>query len=283
MLEINDFNEPLAISVVIFTRNESRNIEDCIKSIINVSEIIVVDSNSSDDTCKIASDLGARIVHFDWNGKYPKKRQWSLENIAYANTWILFLDADERFTPELSDEIYNFLVKQNTNYSAASIPLDYYFAGRLLRYGHRPRKTVLLRIGSVEFPIVDDLQAKGMGELEGHYQPKVFGGIKRFESKITHADRDPISSWMQRHVKYAEWEAHLILNKKAKSDVEISKGKFASNLHKVPLRPFGFFVYSYIIKGGIFDGRAGFDYAFAKAWYYWLSELIARERTLHDR
>ena len=88
---------------------------------------------------------------------------------------------------------------------------------------------------------------------------------------------------MQRHVKYAEWEAHLILNKKARNDVENSKGKFASYSHKVPLRPLGFFLYSYVIKLGLFDGRAGFNYAFAKAWYYWLSELIAQERSVNER
>lgn len=279
MFEQNEFKVQLAISVIIFTKNESRNIEECIKSVEKVSEIIVVDSNSEDDTCRIASSLGVRVVNFDWNGRYPKKRQWSLDNIAYSNDWILFLDADERFTSELANEIHNFLEKQSSKYAAASIPLNYYFAGRLLRFGHRPRKIVLLRIGSVEFPIIDDLSANGMGELEGHYQPRVIGNVKKFENKITHADRDPISTWMQRHVKYAGWEAHLLLNKKTRNDVQISKGKFASYLHKVPLRPLGFFIYSYVIKFGFLDGRAGFDYAFAKAWYYWLSGLIAREKS----
>jgi hypothetical protein len=88
---------------------------------------------------------------------------------------------------------------------------------------------------------------------------------------------------MIRHVKYAGWEAHLLINSEAKSVVDFSKGRFASKLHKLPLRPLGFFIYSYIFKFGFLDGRVGFDYAFAKCWYYWLSGLIAREKKFYDK
>ena len=266
------------ISVVIFTKNEEANIEACLNSVEGFSEIIVVDSQSQDKTVKIAQDFGSEVVSFNWNGKYPKKRQWSLDSIEFRNSWILFLDADERMTDNLKRELIDFLENDSNHYSAGSISLRYFFAGHELRFGQKPKKTVLLKLGSASYPQIVDLDAKGMGELEGHYQPIIKGKTKRFRSKLVHNDVDPISTWMMRHIRYADWEAHLLLNAKVKSQVDKSKGFGASLFHSMPFRPLGFFVYSYFFKLGFLDGRSGFNYAFAKSWYYWLSSMIAKEK-----
>ena len=275
--------DKLRITAVVFTKDEESNIKECIESLSNFSEIVVVDSMSADSTCGIAAAQGARVIYFSWDGKYPKKRQWSLDNVHYSNDWILFIDADERVTEPFVNELRSFIQISSPNVGGASIPIEYNFAGKRLKFGQKPRKTVLLRLGQAEYPVVKDLAAQGMGELEGHYQPLINGKVLRFKTGILHSDNDFISSWMTRHVKYANWEAHLLLNGDAKNVVDSSKGRFASKLHKLPLRPLGFFIYSYIFKFGFFDGRAGFDYAFAKCWYYWLSGLIAREKVLHEK
>jgi glycosyltransferase involved in cell wall biosynthesis len=273
----------LQISAVVFTKDEEKNIKDCLQSLSRFSEVVVIDSKSSDSTCELAAAQGARVVHFNWDGKYPKKRQWSLENVAYLNEWILFIDADERVTEPFVIELQKFIQFSSGDFGGASIPIEYYFGGKRLKFGHKPRKTVLLRLGRASYPVVKDLAAEGMGELEGHYQPIIDGKVSRFKSGILHNDNDLISSWMTRHVKYAGWEAHLLINSDAKNVVDISKGRIASKLHKLPFRPLGFFIYSYIFKFGFLDGRVGFDYAFAKCWYYWLSSLIAREKMLHGK
>lgn len=273
----------LQISAVVFTKNEEKNIEECIDSLYHFSEVVVIDSGSSDSTCQLASARGARIINFVWNGKYPKKRQWSLENVAYLNEWILFIDADERATEQFVMELQDFIQISPVGVGGASIPIEYHFAGKRLKFGHKPRKTVLLRVRQATYPIVQDLTAEGMGELEGHYQPIIDGKVAKLKSGIIHNDNDLISSWMIRHVKYAGWEAHLLINSEAKKLVDNSKGSIASRLHKFPFRPLGFFIYSYIFKFGFLDGRAGFDYAFAKCWYYWLSGLIAREKKFYDK
>jgi len=271
-------NNELKVSVVIFTKNESANILECIMTLHNFSQIIVIDSQSHDGTKEIAIKLGVEAIDFDWNGKYPKKRQWSLENIDYKNDWILFVDADERITEGFVRELRAFLDKFSEGFAAASVPIDYYFAGKRLKFGQRPRKTVLLRVGKVHYPVINDLDTEGMGELEGHYQPMVSGKVKKFKNAIKHNDIDPISTWMVRHVNYAKWEAHLLNNKGTKLEVDASKSGTSSWFHSLPLRPFAFFIYSYFLKFGFLDGRAGFDYAFAKSWYYWLSGVIAREK-----
>ena len=272
----------IPISVVIFTRNEEANIRDCILSASEFSETLIIDSESSDRTVEIANSLGIQVVSFKWNGEYPKKRQWSLENVTYKNNYILFLDADERISASLREELRYFITKYADYYSAGSISIDYYFAGKQLKYGQRPKKIVLLRLGKAQFPAIDDLGASGMGELEGHYQPIINGKTRKFKHRIIHKDHDLVSSWMNRHVNYANWEAHLLINRQVKRDVDVSKGGLVTFFHKIPFRPLVFFFYSYFFKFGFLDGKPGFDYAFAKSWYYWLSRVIAREKYIKN-
>lgn len=267
----------LDVTIVIFTKNEEHNIKECIESVKEFSEVLVIDSNSSDSTKAIAHSLGIDVIEFNWNRQYPKKRQWTLDNVSIRNEWILFLDADERMSKQLEHELEIFLARDSKAFAGGLIEIDYYFASKRLRFGQRPKKIVLLRLGKVHYPIINDLHNEGMGELEGHYQPIVNGKIRKFKSRIVHDDSDPISTWMTRHVNYAKWEAHLMRNLMQKNKVDSSKGKMASVAHKLPFRPILFFIYSYFFKFGFLDGKAGFDYAFAKSWYYWLSGVIARE------
>lgn len=275
----NFSSQKLDVSAVIFTKNESINIVDCINCLSNFSEIVVVDSCSQDDTVKKAIQMNAKVINFEWNGNYPKKRQWSLLNVKYQNPWILFVDADERLSFSFVNELIKFMNSDTTSYCAGSIPIHYHFLGKKLKFGQKPRKKVLLKIGSANFSEVDDLEAFGMGELEGHYQPTITGRTRRFHNGIDHKDNDPIWSWMQRHVNYARWEAHLLANRQTKKLVDSSKGSFVALFHRLPFRPLTFFIYSYILRLGFLDGKAGFDYAFAKSWYYWLSRAIANEES----
>jgi len=276
-------SQSLPISAVVFTKNEELNIQMCINSLGKFSEIVVLDSMSTDNTKQIASNNGLQVVDFQWNHMYPKKRQWSLQNVSYKNDWILFVDADERISDGLLQELSDFMSHHAHTYVAASLPVEYIFAGKILRHGQRPRKIALLKIGENSFPEIDDLASDGMGELEGHYQPTSEGKVKKFKSGITHDDKDPIASWMIRHINYAKWESYLLENPNVKNDVNYAKGWFGSLFHRLPFRPVVFFVYCYFVRMGFLDGKAGFDYAFAKSWYYWLSGLMVRERKRNDR
>ena len=89
------------ISVLIPTLNERRNLAECLDSVAWADEVVVVDSGSTDGTPEIARQAGARLVEFKWNGRFPKKKNWALENVNWISEWVLILDADERITPEL--------------------------------------------------------------------------------------------------------------------------------------------------------------------------------------
>lgn len=91
------------LSVIVITHNESRHIAACLDSVAFADEIVVVDSGSTDDTCEIARARGARVlVTPDWPGFGPQKNR--ALNLATGD-WVLSIDADERVTPALAEEI----------------------------------------------------------------------------------------------------------------------------------------------------------------------------------
>jgi hypothetical protein len=196
--------------------------------------------------------------------------------VKFRNKWILFVDADERMQSSLVNELHG-LDLNSSEFGGGLIYLDYRFSGKILKFGQHPRKLALLRIGQVNFPVIDDLEAVGMGELEGHYQPLVKGKVIKLKGRLLHDDNDPFISWINRHARYAQWEAHVGKRSQLNRAIVKSKTPEARVFHMLPFKPVFFFLNSYLFKFGFLDGRAGFDYAFAKAWYYWLISCLMKE------
>ena len=92
------------ISVTVITKNEEKNISDCLKSVDWADEIIIVDSESTDKTVEIAKQFTDKVFNRKWEG-YVSQKRYALS--LASNEWVLSLDADERVTPELKDEIIN--------------------------------------------------------------------------------------------------------------------------------------------------------------------------------
>jgi glycosyltransferase involved in cell wall biosynthesis len=154
-------------SVIVATRNEERRIVRCLEALQAFDEIIVADSRSTDRTQELAAQNGASVIDFAWNGRYPKKRQWCLDHLPLRHDWVFFVDADEIVTKELTEEI------RALNFQAPGyfVRGAYIFEGKPLRHGLQNNKLALLDRRRMEFPVVDDLDMPGMGEIEGHYQP----------------------------------------------------------------------------------------------------------------
>src|SRR5690348_11037703 len=93
------------VSVLIPVRNEELNLGAALESVRWADEVWVVDSHSTDRTIEVARGYTDKVVCFDYDGRGPKKKNWSLETLPFANEWVLILDADERITPKLADEI----------------------------------------------------------------------------------------------------------------------------------------------------------------------------------
>src|SRR5262245_49991242 len=90
----------LPVTVVVPVKNEAVNLPECLATLGGFTEILVVDSRSTDRTVEIAKAGGATVLDFRWTGGFPKKRNWVLQTFAFKTEWVLFLDADERLTPE---------------------------------------------------------------------------------------------------------------------------------------------------------------------------------------
>ncbi|MFF2487719.1 glycosyltransferase family 2 protein [Microbacterium sp. NPDC058062] len=266
------------ISVIVLTKNEEAGIASTLAQLRDFEDVIVVDSQSDDRTVEIAIASGARVVDFVWNGEYPKKKQWALENAGTVNQWVLLLDADEFPSPSLRDELVTLeksLARRREG--AFDINLLYRFGGRYLRYGHVVTKRSLLHINRAAFPVIDDLSAPGIREVEGHYQPEVAAPIGRLRHRIVHDDRDPVSSWFARHNRYSDWEAHLRLNARLRRDIASKRTLKGRIFDGLPFKPAMFFGYAYVARLGFLDGRAGLDYATALTTYYWQIGLKTRE------
>lgn len=267
-----------SVSVIVLAKNESKGLAHTLQQLRDFSEVVVVDSSSTDGTQDIARDCGARVVDFAWDGKYPKKKQWSLDNVQLRNDWVLLLDADEYPSAELIEEIR--LLEPHLNQVTAGafdIGLSYRFAGRFLRHGHQVTKRSLINRRLTRFPEVDDLSAPGIREVEGHYQPQTKLPINRLKGRLIHDDKDPLSSWFERHNRYSDWEAHLRSNSALRRNVAHQRSRQGRLFDLIPAKPLVFFAYSYILRAGFLDGRAGFDYAVALSAYYWQIELKLRE------
>lgn len=271
-------HDTLPISIIIFTKNEEETLGNTIAHLGAFDDIVVVDSMSTDRTAEIARAAGARVVDFDWNGEYPKKKQWSLLNAGTTHRWILLLDADEYPTPEMVDELRELLPElESGRYAAYEMHLRYRWEGKFLKHGHRVTKRSLIDSRRSAFPEVDDLYAPGIREIELHFQPQADGPVGMMKTRLVHDDRDPVTSWFARHNHYSDWEAHLHMHPEARRDLATKRTAKGAFWDRVPAKPVVFFVYSYVARAGFLDGRAGFDYAFGLSSYYWQIGVKVRE------
>jgi glycosyltransferase involved in cell wall biosynthesis len=269
----------IPLTVIILTKNEELAISTCLDSVSSADQILVVDSNSTDKTVRLAKEKGAEVINFTWNGAYPKKKQWALENNSIRNDWVLFLDADEAATYALISELKLLLKRpQEIEYGAFEVKLDYFFMGKLLRFGHKVRKRALLNRTCCSFPAIDDLHVSNMWEVEGHYQPICNKKVGSLRGTITHLDPDPLFDYFSRHNRYSDWEAELRLNAKMQESVRKVRTAQGAIFDKFPGKPLLFFLYSYVWKSGWRDGRVGISYALALSFYYWQISIKVLER-----
>lgn len=262
----------IPVSVLIATKNEAGKIAACIDALQEFGEIIVIDSASRDKTVEIVRDKALPVVEFSWNGHYPKKRQWILDSVQTRYDWVFFVDADEIMTPELKNEIADIFA--NEPQAAGFYIKGLYKAGnKILKHGLSNLKLCLFDKTKLEFPIVDDLDIPGMGEMEGHYQPVLKAGyeglkIGRLESFLIHDAYDDERAWIFRHQKYARWEAGMNMKKAWPSESASFRGRVKSLLRQSRFRPQIVFLTSFILFKGFLDGNEGFEFAERKARYY---------------
>ena len=123
----------IPVSVIIPAKNEKNNIVPVINALKDwADEIFVVDSQSTDGMIETAEGLGAKVVQFHFNGSYPKKKNWALDNLPIRNEWVLIVDADEVIPPALAEEIAEKVA--NPDADGYYLHFLYMFLGRPIRH-----------------------------------------------------------------------------------------------------------------------------------------------------
>lgn len=255
----------IPVSVIIPVKNEEKNLPECLARLSDFSEVVVVDSHSTDNTPGIVAEYGCRLVEFSWNGQFPKKRNWVLRNVPLENEWVLFLDADEFLTESFIDCVRKKI--QQTTADGYWIYYDDYFMGRQLKHGVKMRKLALFKKSKGEYEHIDEKTWSEL-DMEIHEHPVINGRVEVLPAQIVHRDYKGVEHYIAKHNSYSTWEAHrFIQTGKLKSQFTFrQKVKYA--LLDSWLLGIIYFFYSYFIRGGIWDGKAGLIFGLFKMQYF---------------
>lgn len=260
------------LSIIVATRNESRQMAECLRAISGFSHTIVVDSHSDDDTLSIAKTFDVETYQFDWNGAYPKKRQWILDNLPLPHDWVLFIDADERLPQKLKTEI-QALLASHPDKNGYFIRSSYKIGNKVCRFGMQNNKLVLFDRHKMHFPVIDDLACHGMGEIEGHYQPvsrdpytKAKTG--QLKTPMIHLMPDDTRTWERKHLRYARWAACMNARHSWPKDPSLRREQLKNVLRCIPFVPQIIFLHSFLLRLGCLDGGAGWKLARSRQRYY---------------
>jgi glycosyltransferase involved in cell wall biosynthesis len=261
------------VSVVVPIKNEAANLPRCLDSIRWADEIFVVDSQSTDGSALIAQQHGARVEQFHFNGTWPKKKNWSLQNLPFKNDWVFILDADEVLPPEAEQE-FAAAIANAGEIIGYWINRRFFFLGRWLRHAYYPNWNLrLFRHSSGRYEKLTDLQTDS-GDNEVHEHVVVKGPTARLKCEMDHYAFPSIDVFIEKHNRYSNWEARVAAEGKGgqvlaheQVDLKRSLKRFAARL---PFRPLLRFLYIYVWQKGFLDGREGYYFARLHASYEFL-------------
>jgi glycosyltransferase involved in cell wall biosynthesis len=269
----------LPVTVVVPVRAEAALMAGCLGRLNRFERVVVVDSGSTDGTVEIAKDHGAEVVDFRWDGRFPKKRNWFLRNIAVSTPWVFFLDADELVDDRFCNELERVL--PSTAHVGFWLNYDRWFLGRRLRFGEPNRKLALFRIGTGEYERVEEKEWTPL-DMEVHEHPILRGTTGEISARIDHRDFRSLDHWLEKHRQYAKWEANRLLAFRERGSPSWSslsprqRWKYSA-LGRWWLPP-AYFAYAYILRLGLLDGWSGLAYAWFKARYFSQIRERFRER-----
>lgn len=259
----------IPISIVIPVKNEEVHLPLCLEPLRRFSEVVVVDSSSVDRTKIIALDWGATYINFEWNGKFPKKRNWILDNYHFANDWILFLDADEIVNDAFVEALENAI--QDTSHSGFWLTYTNYFLGKKLRFGVPQRKLAFFKRSAGRYERIEEEFWSDL-DMEVHEHPIIVGSIGEIGAKIDHRDMRGLTSFLNKHIDYAKWESsrYTRLCESGVYTPDRLTGRQMFKYRNIGNIWFGnfYFLYTYLFRFGFLDGSAGYKYAYFKKWYF---------------
>jgi glycosyltransferase involved in cell wall biosynthesis len=288
-LFVTDLSSRPTLSVAIITLNEEANIRRTLESVKWADEIVIVDSGSTDRTCDIAREYGAKVYVEPWKG-FAAQKNSALDKC--TSDWILSLDADEEVSEELRESLnsaldsakrwhllqtatdaheltkadawddyrWNFQVRESAPclLQGAFINRRNYFLGRWIRHGgfYPDPKLRFVKRGSASF------MARAV-----HEDIKLEGAAGSIRDDLIHHQYPTLTSYIEHMNRYSSLGAEMVVEK---------KGRVGFSLVNILLRPWATFVYNYFFRLGFLDGKEGLllhlyhavyvSWKYAKAW-----------------
>jgi glycosyltransferase involved in cell wall biosynthesis len=236
------------LSVVIVTKNEERNIEAALQSVSRFSEIIIIDDFSTDSTISIAHKYTDKIFQIKWQG-YARQKQSGIDKASMP--WVLVLDADERVTEELAEEIRTAI--ESSICSAFYIPRKNFFLGRWIRHGGWwPDYTLRLFRKNSAY----------MEQREVHEKIVAYGKPAYCKKPMEHYTYREISDYIKKMDVYSALAA-----------TELHQKGGSVRFYQLVLKPPVTFLRMFLFQQGFRDGFHGFVLASLYSFYTFLKYL----------
>lgn len=230
---------------VVLTYNEAKHIQDCVRSLAFADHVMVFDSLSTDDTAALARQAGAEVMQRPFDD-YPGQRNAALAAVAGSADWVLFVDADERVTPESAVEVRQAMTQ--TGYAGWRVPRHNYIFGRLTRgAGWYPDyQTRLLRVGAACYD----------PERLVHERVLLEGEEGTLTQPLIHYNYETLAQFADKQRRYLTYEARIL---------------FQQGIRPRPqnyvLQPWRQFWWRFVRLGGWRDGWHGLRLSALMAWY----------------
>ena len=279
MEKIETFKLP--ITVLIMTQNEELNIGITLKSIINkFSQIIVVDSNSIDNTINICKNFQGVEIYNNTFIHWANQRNWMLENCNINNEWVFFLDADESINETFFKELKLKFNKKTLDINSFFINKDLFFLGKKLNFAYSHPKIRL---------IFNKNGLKYHAEVAREFASSP-GNSLEIKTPLIHEDKRSFDHWIRKHISNADREVKLYFEKKEDILLDYNNIPIALKFRKYirnniwsqlpfAIRPLLYFIYRYIFKLGFLDGKYGFIFCINHAlWYELLIDIKIIEK-----
>ena len=273
----------IPVSVIVPIKNEAANLPRCLASVKWADEILVVDSKSTDGSIAIAQQHGAKVVQFEFNGTWPKKKNWALEKLPFRNEWVFVLDADEVLPPEAETEFAQ-AIADGGDIAGYWINRRFMFMGRWLRHAYYPNWNLrLFRHALGHYEKLTDAPTNS-GDNEVHEHVLLNGDTAKLKVEIDHYAFPSIDIFVEKHNRYSNWEARVAADtlldsssEKISSRTVDRRRKLKTLSRQLPFRPLLRFLYVYVWQKGFLDGAEGYYFARLHGFYEFLSLAKTRE------
>jgi glycosyltransferase involved in cell wall biosynthesis len=277
------------VSIIIPIKNEAANLPRCLACVKWADEIFVVDSDSTDGSIGIAQLHGAKVVQFEFNGTWPKKKNWALDNLEFRNQWVFLLDADEVLPPQAEAEFAKAIADAG-DIAGYWINRRFMFMGRWLRHAYYPNWNLrLFRHALGRYEKLTDAPTNS-GDNEVHEHVLLNGRTAKLKAEIDHYAFPSIDVFVEKHNRYSNWEARVAADTLLDSGSEKISSRTVNRRRKLktlsqhlPFRPLLRFLYVYVWQKGFLDGTEGYYFARLHGFYEFLSVAKTRELQKQQR